>query len=63
MLPHFQGRSLLDPELGVKVMPVELGWMQEEIGGPFEPNTVLTLSINELLIECGVALPAKYVVV
>lgn len=44
-------------------MPVELGWMQEEVGGPFEPNTVLTFSINELLIECGVALPAKYIVV
>ncbi|XP_047498946.1 RING finger protein 17-like [Penaeus chinensis] len=56
-----KGRSVLDPELGVKVMPVELGWMQEEVGGPFEPNTVLTFSINELLIECGVALPAKSV--
>ncbi|XP_071536637.1 RING finger protein 17-like isoform X2 [Panulirus ornatus] len=54
-----KGSSHFDSMLETEVQHVELGWIQEVTGGPFEASCVLHISLNELLIENGLALPVR----
>ncbi|KAK3853715.1 hypothetical protein Pcinc_039757 [Petrolisthes cinctipes] len=52
--------SQWDEELQSDILAVELGWMMEVDGGPFSANSVLHVSINDLLVDDGLAIPHRY---
>ena len=45
---------------GIKILPAELYWTAEVSGGPFEANVNKRYSLNDTLIEMGLALPDRY---
>ncbi|KAK7066394.1 hypothetical protein SK128_013546 [Halocaridina rubra] len=54
MIP--KGKAHLHRDLMIKVVPSELGFNEENFGGPFETSQATVMSINDLLIQEGLAI-------
>ncbi|CAL4145948.1 unnamed protein product, partial [Meganyctiphanes norvegica] len=52
--------SYPDPIYDMPIIPVEMGWEIEELGGPISPSVVKPISLNQLLVQEGYALRARF---
>ncbi|XP_068230002.1 RING finger protein 17-like [Palaemon carinicauda] len=53
-----QGEVQQHPDYGIEVIPAYIELAKEKLGGPFEANSVAFISVNDLLIQEGLALPS-----
>ncbi|XP_066990549.1 RING finger protein 17-like [Macrobrachium rosenbergii] len=54
-----QGDAEQHPDFKIEVIPAYVEFTEEKLGGPFEANSVSFVSVNELLIQEGLALPCQ----